>query len=447
VQANSALSKEFITLAEYLVQEGYRTTGFCNNPLVGVLDNGLRRGFENFYNYGGALTNAPYANGYVPRKIVSGFRKGYHKVIERIAAPIQQAVAGSPEIFDFVLNPKLVSWWTRYANFKGDGPASIEHTTQHLQSSADGPQFTFLNLMGTHLPYTPPEKFVRQFAPIINDDPEASAFMRDYNTRAFHWLLPMQDPYSELEAKTLSDMYDAEVAYQDHKLAKLLALLDKPEIRDNTLVIIASDHGEMLGEHNLMGHGIGLYQELIHVPMMIRFPGQSEGLTIEQHVSTTYLFHTVLEAAGISEIKPSFAQPISITDFSLRNIGSTTNYAPRRVFSEGYPPMNLIQIIERHEPTIMDAFNCKATVWAAYKDVFKLLRTEEVRDEMFDLNIDPFEMNQRKDLPEKLKQLKDQLEDHLVWAISRSTKELDNLTTNLHDEHVLERMRSLGYIE
>lgn len=447
IQASSALSADFTTLAEHLGQVGYHNTGFCNNPLVGVLENGLRRGFDDFYNYGGALTNAPYLNGYMPRKIVKNMRNGYRKVIEHIAIPIQQAVAGSPDVFNFVLNPKLVSWWTRYANFKGDGPASIEHTTYHIKSSSRKPAFTFLNLMGTHLPYTPPEEFVRQFAPIINDDPEAAEFMRDYNTRAFHWLLPMQEPYTKLEAKTLSDMYDAEVAYQDHKLAQLLSLLDEPETRDNTLVIIASDHGEMLGEHNLMGHGIGLYQELIHVPLMIRFPGQTAGRRIEQPVSTTYLFHTILEAAGIAEVQPSFAEPFSTSDFSLRNIGSTTDYAPRKVFSEGYPPMNLIQIIERHEPAIMEAFNCKAALWAAFDDIHKLLRTEEVQDELFDLESDPHEMQPLQDMPEKLEHLANHLEEHLLWAISRSTDDLDNLTTNLHDEHVMERMRSLGYIE
>lgn len=447
VQASSALSRDFTTLAEYLGQAGYANTGFCNNPLVGVLENGLRRGFDDFYNYGGALTNAPYVNGYVPRKIVSGLRRGYRKVIERLAVPIQQAVAGSPDVFNFVLNPRLVSWWTRYANFKGDGPASIEHTTLYFGSPSKQPRFTFLNLMGTHLPYTPPDEFIATFAPILNDEPEAAEFMRDYNTRAFHWLLPMQEPYTALEAKTLSDMYDAEVAYQDHQLAQLLEALDKPDIRDNTLVIIASDHGEMLGEHNLMGHGIGLYQELIHVPLMIRFPGQREGRRIEQPVSTTYLFHTLLEAAGVEVIHPAYANPISTPELSLRNIEKAPLKNSRRVFSEGYPPMNLIQIIERHEPAIMEAFNCKATVWAAFDDFFKLLRTEDVQDELFDLINDPHEMNHRGDLFQKLKMLAEQLEDHLAWALARSTGKVDTLTTNLHDHHVMERMRSLGYIE
>ena len=450
VQASSALSDDFTTLAEYLSRGGYQNTGFCNNPLVGVLENGLRRGFDNFYNYGGALTSAPSQNGFVPHKVIAGLRKAFHQIVESISVPIQQAVAGSPDIFDIFLNPQLVSWWTRFANFKGNGAASIEHTAHHIRKISEQnsqPQFTFLNLMGTHLPYTPPDRFIHQFAPIFYDDPQANTFMRDYNTRAFHWLLPMKEPYTALEAKTLSDMYDAEVAYQDHLLAQILAEIDKPETRENTLVIITSDHGEMLGEHNLMGHGIGLYQELIHVPLMIRFPGNNAGIKVTEPVSTTYLFHTILEAAGIEEINPPYADPISTSEFSLRNIKSAAQPSPRRVFSEGYPPMNLIKIIEKHEPAIMDAFNCKSTLWAAFEDMFKLLRVDQVRDELFNLSDDPRE-NHQLEKDDKLSQdMGVKLDEHLAWAISRATGKLEKQSVNLHDEHVMERLRGLGYIE
>ena len=60
----------------------------------------------------------------------------------------------------------------------------------------------------------------------------------------------MENPYLKREEKTLWSMYDAEVAYQDWLLNQLISLLDEPEHRDNTLVIIVGDHGEMLGDHD-----------------------------------------------------------------------------------------------------------------------------------------------------------------------------------------------------
>jgi uncharacterized sulfatase len=59
LQAGDVLSASFKSLAQRLREQGYRTIGFCNNPLVGVLENGLRRGFDAFYNYGGAIPSLP----------------------------------------------------------------------------------------------------------------------------------------------------------------------------------------------------------------------------------------------------------------------------------------------------------------------------------------------------------------------------------------------------
>src|SRR5829696_1633718 len=58
-QANSILPKEIPTIAERLGNGGYLTAAFCNNPLVGVVDNGLRRGFNSFLNYSGIFTSRP----------------------------------------------------------------------------------------------------------------------------------------------------------------------------------------------------------------------------------------------------------------------------------------------------------------------------------------------------------------------------------------------------
>ena len=59
VQADDVLPKEFQTLASRLSAAGVKTTGFCNNPLVGVIQNGFKRGFDHFYNYCGAVPSTP----------------------------------------------------------------------------------------------------------------------------------------------------------------------------------------------------------------------------------------------------------------------------------------------------------------------------------------------------------------------------------------------------
>ncbi|PSN12174.1 sulfatase, partial [filamentous cyanobacterium CCP5] len=66
LQSYSVMSADCATLAERLRDGGYFTAGFCNNPLVGVINNGLRRGFTSFLNYSGLLTSRPNQAGSSP---------------------------------------------------------------------------------------------------------------------------------------------------------------------------------------------------------------------------------------------------------------------------------------------------------------------------------------------------------------------------------------------
>ncbi len=444
IQAADALSDAFPTLAELLHTEGYQTTGFCNNPLVGVLDNGLRRGFEAFYNYGGAIPSPPAPEQGKGSRFIGTLRDWYRLLLNQIAQPIQQLVAASPQVFETVLNPSLVSLWTQYANFKGDTRRSIRDTTRFIGqfSHNDRPQFVFLNLMETHLPFTPPERFKQKFAPIVKEQSEARDFINRYNKQAMRWLLPVEQPYSALEAQTLHHMYDAEVAYQDDLLAALLAELDRPELRQNTMVVMVSDHGEMLGEHQIMGHGLAVYQELIHVPLIIRFPGQKQECRVDESVSTRSLFHTVLAAAGIETATGEDHGAVKMTER-----GPEHGPRKKRLCSEAYPPDNMTAIMERHAPALLDAFHADATYRALYAEAYKLIRIENVSDDLFNLDADPGEESPLKGDHERLEQLGSELDALLDDIIARRPENLAQSKVDLDDEEVVERLRGLGYLE
>jgi arylsulfatase A-like enzyme len=446
IQASDALSPNFKTLAENLKTSGYQTTGFCNNPLVGVLDNGFRRGFDEFYNYGGTIPITPATNGHNPRNLFSKIRRQYYKIIDRIATPIQQAVAASPDVFQIILSPWLVPLWTHFANFKGDTAASIRDTTQFFESATqtgDAPQFVFLNLMGTHLPYAPPKRFIDKFAPIVLENPRAKEFINVYNTRALDWLLPLEKPYPALESQTLNNMYDAEVAYQDFLLCQLLATLDHPKHHANTMVVIVSDHGEMLGEHQIMGHGLGVHQELVHVPLMIRMPGQDRGQRVQPAVSTTRVFHSILAAAGIESVTAADGEMVDLANQSLIEAESL----PKYVFSEAYPPVTLIKTIEKYAPNLMDQFQCKAPRWAVFNQPYKLIRTQNWQDDIYNYVQDPCETENLPPQTDHSQELRQELENFLEIAISKGQKNPHSSATNLEDAQVIDRLRSLGYIE
>ena len=100
------------------------------------------------------------------------------------------------------------------------------------------------------------------------------AEMRRWNREAYRWAAPLAEPLTDVESRTLNALYDAEVTYQDGYLAQLFAQLGRRANADNTLTIIVGDHGDGLGEHDMVGHAFNAYQELVHVPLMVNDEGK-----------------------------------------------------------------------------------------------------------------------------------------------------------------------------
>lgn len=444
-QSSDVLNAHFPTLAEHLRSGGYQLTGFCNNPLVGVLDNELKRGFHTFYNYGGAVPSTPARETPALLAPLSQAWERYTQLLRRLSYPIQNAVARSERFFHLSLNPLLVPYWTRLGNFKGNTAASLRdaahYVRSHLHPAGSRPQFVFINLMETHLPFTPPEAFIRRFAPTYREERLARDFMRLYNTQALRWLLPMDEPFSALEAQTLSEMYDAEVAYQDDLLAQLLEALDRPEIRHETLVLFVADHGEMLGEHGFMGHGLSVHQELVHVPLIVRLPGQTAGRRVSEPVSTAQLFHTLLDAAGLSAERPGVDAKASSLLPALRGFPMPQ----QAVFSEAYPPNHLTRIIQADHPGLLARFHALSIYRAAYDDGLKLVQIEGAGEQLYDLRLDPGEERPLA-AAEPRRRLLALLDLFAEGAQARRPQELPRGATHM-DEALRRRLRSLGYLE
>lgn len=381
-QASSVLDDRFPTVAELLARAGYETTGFCNNPLVGLIHNNLKRGFQNFYNYSGTTPNIPRD---FPESSIFPFvrlSEAVQKTLHRVVDPIQNKFATSNQFLQAATHPLVVPLWTRFVRFKGNTAQSIRHTAQYLARKASTPQnqpfFLFLNLMETHLPFMPPWEYAHRFAPYLREERRAAEFMRRFNTLAMQWLIPLKEPFAEFQARTLSDLYDAEVAYQDHLLGELLVELQKPAIRDNSLVILTADHGEMLGEHRFMGHGFGVYRDLVQVPLVMSGPGARTGARVAGPVSTTRLFHTALALAGIPRATAPNGEESEVAPWSLLNeAGGRPSSARPVVVSEAYAPLDAVKMMERFEPELIEPLHTRAVHRALYAADLKLYDIEE----------------------------------------------------------------------
>ena len=134
---------------------------------------------------------------------------------------------------------------------------------------------------------------------------EAVDWIKEHSAnRSFVWLhlYDPHDPYEPPEpyASRYADRpYDGEVAWSDELVGRLDRGLADAGIRDDTLLVVTSDHGEGLGEHRESVHGYFVYQTTLHVPMIARGPGVRAGTRIDATTRLIDLFPTLLTAAGL----------------------------------------------------------------------------------------------------------------------------------------------------
>ncbi len=152
------------------------------------------------------------------------------------------------------------------------------------QRALDRPFFLYVHTMDPHAPYQPPEPFRTRFAPKADEMPRWQP----------SWKWPIEVlPY-------LSNLYDAEIAFNDASFGTLTEELRQRGLFENTLVVVISDHGEEFKEHGRWRHGATLYSESIEVPMIVKLPGQSKGRRVAMPVQQIDVMPTILDTLNIA---------------------------------------------------------------------------------------------------------------------------------------------------
>jgi arylsulfatase A-like enzyme len=252
---HTPLDSTYPTLAEVLASYGYATAGFVANRYYCGFDSGLNRGFARYEDYsfspGEFVNTSTLAKWVFGKKAVRGLLNYYNLYGRKSAREV---------------NESFLRW---------------------LQGRGGRPFFAFLNYFDAHDPYLPPPPFNHRFGPALTA--EQRALMTDW------WpcdKLKLTKPQIDLAMRA----YDSCVAGVDHQIGLLLDELDRRGVLANTLVIITSDHGEHFGEHDLLLHGNSLYRDLLHVPLVVLFPGRAPaGRRVGEFVSLRDLPATVLD--------------------------------------------------------------------------------------------------------------------------------------------------------
>ncbi len=160
----------------------------------------------------------------------------------------------------------------------------------------DAPFFAYLHFLDVHLPYDPPESYRTAFG-----DSESSV---DFSTGAWKLLKRRirngEIKISESDRRAMIDLYDGSLNFTDAQIGEVLSGLEERGLADGTMVVVLADHGEELLDRGGIGHGSSLYDELLRVPLVIRFPGSTPaGLRIDEPVSLVDVLPTLADYCGL----------------------------------------------------------------------------------------------------------------------------------------------------
>ncbi|RLF02262.1 MAG: hypothetical protein DRK00_10265 [Thermoprotei archaeon] len=367
------LMVEFPTMAEILGENGYQTVGFSNNGWVSRRT-GVARGFEEYY-------------------------------------MVSRSIRGR----------RVVEWfYVEEEHFSGEGEEdrgslkTVNAAVSWLERKWDRsrPFFMFINFIEPHGPYWPPEPFRSRFLPpdVTEEElrslPKLRSVVECIDIRVGALRLSRRE--WELEKA----LYDGCTATVDDRVGKLFSYLEERGLADDTLLIITSDHGDVQGEHEPhVEHHLCVYDELVRVPLIIRYPDiVPEGVKVEWLSQTLDILPTVLDMVGVGDerywrslqgysLLPALTEDRPVRDFALIEYHTSVQ--------------QLFHMWRRHPRFDVRRFNywIKALRTLRYKYVWY----SNGVDELYDLEEDPMETrNVAEERPGVVEELRGRLEQVLL---------------------------------
>jgi arylsulfatase A-like enzyme len=323
-----------------------------------------------------------------------------------------------------------------YLPAAGKADRLIGSFLQWLDQEPSRPFFAYLHFLEAHWPYRPRRRHVAQFG----GDRDASRF-RDFSARDYGRLrqaISRQEQHlSDDVLEDMVRMYDAAVRRLDGKVKLVLKALQQRGLDQETVLLVTADHGEEFLDHGLIGHGQSLYEELIHVPLVMCVPRGPRGQRRGEPVSHVDVAATLLACAGLP--LPPERRDLLADEHAEGAVCSELRVGRRYSQAIRSGPWKLHQ--RRH---FSDAQACGA--WTRFDDTG--WPAPLATCELYDLQSDPAE---RRDLASdpQWKPVRDRLTAELDswWDERRSRRLAASGCEVAIDERVVERLRELGYVD
>lgn len=380
------LDTRYPTLAEILSSKGFDTAGVVANYLYLAPGFGLDRGFA-YHDSSAPVVFLGSARPFLLRERIRNFLTRFYKAWEfdvtfRRAAEINQAALS-------VLD---------------------------REKSGGRKFFCFLNYMDAHWPYLPPGRFATLYP---GYDPHFQAGHYDQMERD---VLTLRRPISERERQHLVSQYDGGIAYMDWALGNLVDQLKQRGLYDNTLLIITADHGESFGERAMVGHALSVYQEMVHVPLLIKYPGENIPEVVDNSVSLADLMPTILAVLG-------YPAPKNVQG---RNLLQAAPAEAGDVISETF----VHPLISTWSPRF------RRSEQAIFSGSLKFIQSSKGDRELYDLSLDP---NEEHNL--FATRPADRLELKLVQYLKAAAIDERKQAQAQVGSESIEKLKSLGYVQ
>lgn len=219
------------------------------------------------------------------------------------------------------------------------------------------PLFAFLHTIDPHDPYTPKEPFLK----FKKKDKERENLGLPDNIRMKK---AAKQGLSREDIDYIKSLYDCEILHNDYYFGKLINFLKEKNLYENSIIILVADHGEQFDEHSGFFHGGSIYNEEIHVPLIIKFPhGEFSRKKTNMLVSQVDIFPTVLDYLGIET--SSDVDGISLFNILANNRFQRSLFVRERLNRDENHKNNFLGIINtsdkiKHIITYSDGFFIKA---------------------------------------------------------------------------------------
>lgn len=271
-------------MTEVFQESGYRTAGFFSGPfLEGSF--GFERGFDRYEaRYGTALDAAS-------RRV---------DALRAAAGGVEDVALQNPEYRAALHDLMKTCYEDVSSSMVTDGV--LDELDRHAQS--DQPFFVFAHYFDNHYDYVPPAEH-DVFDPEYQGTIDGTNFLHsELIAGPKQGAGPRERVVSERDLERIFALYEGEMLWTDAEIGRIVARLEELELLDNTLIVVTSDHGDEFFEHGSIGHRRTLFEEVVAVPLILRFPPRlPQGARVDGPVSLVDLPATMFELAGLPPVR------------------------------------------------------------------------------------------------------------------------------------------------